>query len=314
MSRSSLQPAPTNAFVSLIIVTYNSAPLLPAFFATLTTTVYAPYEIIVVDNASDDNTCYYLAAEHSHVRLLANQHNVGFGSACNQGAKAARGDVLVFLNPDIRVTPDWLSLLVEHITEDPDTTILCPTTLYPDGTPQRTSTAVREVAAVPGCAMMMRTSAWQKLGGFDEHMFLYWEDIELCWRCWLSGGRVLADLQAIVYHERGGSAGDQRWDAERTKNSLYTYLKLMRWQRVIPFATQLMVKTLVKLFIGRGEGLLGAWRWNMVHLTHTLASRQQILGQDTCSSDHLERMIDIHNAEQQYYRQHKKKERITTHS
>lgn len=299
--------------VSLIVVTYNSVSLLPDFFETLTTTIYTPYEIIVVDNASQDETCHYLASAQNHVRLLANQHNIGFGSACNQGAKAARGAVLVFLNPDIRVTPDWLSILVEHLTAYHNTTILCPTTLYPDGIPQRTSTAVKEVATVPGCAMTMSKAAWQQLGGFDERMFLYWEDVELCWRCWLSGGQVLADLQAIVYHERGGSAGNQQWDAERTKNSLYTYLKLMRWQRVVPFAAQLMVKTLVKLIIGRGKGLVGAWRWNMVHLRQTLTIRQHLLSRRTGSSKQLERMIDRHNAEQRSYHKQQRKQRTTTH-
>lgn len=305
---------PTNAFVSLIIVTYNSVSLLPDFFEALTTTVYAPYEIIVVDNASHDETCHYLTSKQNHVRLLAKQHNSGFGSACNQGAKAARGEVLVFLNPDIRVTPDWLSILVEHLIAYHNSTILCPTTLYPDGMPQHTSTAVREVAVVPGCAMIMRKATWQQLGGFDEHMFLYWEDVELCWRCWLSGGRVLADLQAIVYHERGGSAGDQQWDAERTKNSLYTYLKLMRWQRTVPFVAELLAKTLVKLIIGRGKGLVGAWRWNIVHLRQTLATRHHLLSQRTGSPEQLERMIDIHNAEQRDYRKQQRKQHTITHT
>ena len=306
----SLQPDTKSPLVSLIIVTYNSASLLPAFFEALTTTVYTPYEVLVVDNASQDHTQHYLTSEHSHIRLIANPQNMGFGKACNRGAAAAQGDVLVFLNPDVHVTPDWLSLLVEHITGYHDTVILCPSTPYPGKIPQRSSTAMREVAAVPGCAMMMSKAGWQQLGGFDENIFLYWEDTELCWRCWLMGGRVLVDLQAIVYHERGGSTGYRRWDAEQTKNSLYAYLKLMRWRRVVPFVAGLMVKTLVKVLLGRGKGLWGAWTWNLKHLTQTLTLRHQILSQNTQASDHLERMIDRHNAEQRYSRQSRKKEHL----
>ena len=141
----------------------------------------------------------------------------------------------MFLNPDVFVTPDWLAILVRRVAEYPDAAIICPTTLYPDQPVPIATTAVEESAAVPGCAMLMPRAAWQELGGFDERIFLYWEDTELCWRAWLLGRRVLADLEALVYHERGGSGGGgRRWDAEQIKNGLYTYLKLMRWRRAHP--------------------------------------------------------------------------------
>src|SRR4051812_3573298 len=89
---------PPTPLVSLIIVTYNSAPLLPAFFAALATTTYAPYEVLVVDNASQDGTPQLIATNYPAARLLANHENLGFGRACNQGARATHGKLLVFLN------------------------------------------------------------------------------------------------------------------------------------------------------------------------------------------------------------------------
>src|SRR3954466_5845499 len=80
---------PTTPLVSLIVVTYNSAPLLPEFFAALATTTYARYEVLVVDNASQDGTPQLVATDYPAARLLANDQNLGFGRACNQGARAA---------------------------------------------------------------------------------------------------------------------------------------------------------------------------------------------------------------------------------
>jgi N-acetylglucosaminyl-diphospho-decaprenol L-rhamnosyltransferase len=285
---------PTTPLVSLIVVTYNSAPLLPDFFAALATTKYAPYEVLVVDNASQDGTPQVLTADYPAIRLIANRENLGFGRACNQGARAARGELLVFLNPDVFVTPDWLAILVRRVAEYPDAAIICPTTLYPDQPAPIAIVAVEEAAAVPGCAMLMPRAAWQELGGFDERIFLYWEDTELCWRAWLLGRRVLADLEALVYHKRGGSGGGQRWDAEQVKNGLYTHLKLMRWRRTLPFAALLVGKTLAKLVLRRQPGLLVAWRWNWRHLGQTLAVRRELLRVRRGDPAVLERRIAAH--------------------
>jgi hypothetical protein len=347
--------------VSLIIVTYNSVGELPGFFAALAETTYAPYEVLVVDNASRDETLRYLAEHQPQVRVLANRDNLGFGRACNQGARQAQGDLLVFLNPDVRVTPGWLSILARHMEEHTEAAIICPQTVEPRnrGTaePQNRGTGeggdketgrqgdretrrpktgdwrqeamervrrgdpgnrpgelslpvaantrspgVRETAAVPGCALMIRHVAWQALGGFDERMFLYWEDTELCWRAWLLGWRVLEDLEAQVYHRRGGSAGGRRWDAEQTKNGLYTYLKLMRWRRVLPFAARLAAISVAKLVLYRSPDPLVGWAWNLGNLRATLAQRRAIARLRRADPAALERLIRAHERRQRAQR------------
>jgi N-acetylglucosaminyl-diphospho-decaprenol L-rhamnosyltransferase len=302
----------TTPLVSLIVVTYNSARLLPDFFAALATTTYAPYEVLVVDNASQDGTPQVVATDYPVARLIANHENLGFGRACNQGARAARGQMLVFLNPDVFVTPSWLAVLVHRVAEHPDVAIICPTTLYPGQAAPITTTAVEESAAVPGCAMLMPCTVWQELGGFDEQIFLYWEDTELCWRAWLLGWRVLADLEAIVYHEHGGSGGGRRWDAEQIKNGLYTPLKLMRWRRTIPFVALLAGKTLAKLMLRRQPGLLTAWRWNWQHLGRTLAIRREIVRRRAIDLERLEWMITMHKQKQVGYRRTERARNATT--
>jgi GT2 family glycosyltransferase len=289
--------------VSLIVVTYHSAALLPAFFKALEGTAYAPYEVLVVDNASQDGTPQLVAERYPAARLQANEQNLGFGRACNQGARAARGALLVFLNPDVIVTPDWLAILVRRAAEQPDAAILCPTTLYPGQRPAPAAAPFAEVAAVPGCAMLMPRVAWQELGGFDERIFMYWEDTELCWRAWLLGRRVLTDLESLVYHERGGSGGGRRWDTEQTRNSLYTYLKLMRWRRLLPFAALLAAKTLAKIVLRRQLGLLEAWRWNWRHLGETLARRHEFMRARRGDPVALERRVRVHQRQMRRGRQ-----------
>lgn len=298
--------------VSLIIINYNGAALLPACLEALWRTDYRPVELIVVDNASGDASLAYVAQAHPQARVIANAENVGFGRACNQGAAAAQGDLLVFLNPDVVVTPEWLDILVAHLAVNPDAAIICPTTLAPGQERPRYDTPVEEVAAVPGAAMALPRAAWRELGGFDEQMFLYWEDVELCWRAWLLGWRVLADLRAMVYHERGATAGSRRWDAEQTKNSLYTYLKLMRWRRVAPFAAALLLKTLAKAALLRSPGLLGAWLWNARHLGLTLAQRRALLARRRTDPADLERRIDTHNRRQRRERRERAKRSPTS--
>ncbi|MBA3469183.1 MAG: glycosyltransferase family 2 protein [Herpetosiphonaceae bacterium] len=281
----------THPLVSLIVVTYNSAAELASFFAALAGTTYPRYEVIVVDNASTDTTVADLAAYPA--TPIASSTNLGFGRGCNRGAAAAQGEYLVFLNPDVQVTPEWLSVLMQHSQQHPEA-MLCPSTLYPDQPPPPPVPPLEVVAAVPGCALFVPRATWQQVGPFDEHIFLYWEDTELCWRASLLGYRIMADFVSIVYHQRGASTGFRRWDDELTKNSLYTYLKLMRWRRVLPFTLVLAVKTLLKLAIYRQPGLGRAWWWNIRHLPQTLRARRLVLDKRQTAPIIIERLIAEH--------------------
>lgn len=284
------QPAP---LVSLIVVTYNSARLLPACLDALLATEYAPFELLVIDNASSDGTPALVAAHYPQARLLANTANLGFGRACNLGAAAAQGELLVFLNPDVIVPPGWLGVLAQRMREHPDAGIICPTTLDHGQAPPPPA-APADTAAVPGCAMLVRRAAWRQLGGFDERFFLYWEDTDLCWRAWLLGWRVLEEFEAYVFHERGGSAGDRRWDAETTKNSLRTYLKTMRWRAVAPFVARLALTTAAKLALRGQTELLGAWAASWRQLGETLALRRELLRARKIDPARLERLVATH--------------------
>lgn len=277
--------------VSIVLVTYNDERFLPEYLARLDATTYEPRELIVVDNGSTDATLELLRARGIRLNLIENAPSVGFGAACNQAAELAKGDFLVFMNADVWVTPEWLAQLVDRMREQPDAGIVSPITLPVYKGVERAEQPYRDVAAVPGCSMMVRRSAWDELGGFEPHFFLTWEDTELCWRARLAGWRVLEDLEAHVWHLGRGSW--RRWAAEELHNGLYSHLKLMRWRRAVPFLGQSAARTAVKLALLRDPSLLRAWSRVYRELPTALRERRRWL-QDARRSRALERLVTAH--------------------
>lgn len=288
------QPQPVA--VSLIIVNYNGAALLPDCIDSALQTTAPDTEIVVVDNNSTDASLLVLARYNTRVRIVRSQHNLGFGRACNLGVAAARGDLLVFLNPDVSFVAGWLEPLARAAASDRRIALLCPQMLYP-GTPVPTPHAAPrliERALLPGCGLTARRDAWLMLGGFDETFFLYWEDTELCWRARLLGWRVVSVENSSIYHQRGATTGQfGRWDAERARNSLYTYLKLMRPSRVLGYTARLFAACVIKA-IARptlAVDFVQAWWWNIRHVAKTVRERRALAAQRTGSYRELERLI-----------------------
>jgi GT2 family glycosyltransferase len=286
--------------VSIILVTYNDERFLPQYFERLDTTTYAAWEQIAVDNGSTDGTRELLRARGDRLTLIENSESKGFGAGCNQGAGHAKGEYLVFMNADVWVLPDWLERLVRRMEEEQDAGIVSPVTLPLYKGPEPADLPYLEVAAVPGASMMVRRTAWEELGGFEERFFLTWEDTELCWRARLAGWRVLEDLEAHVWHLGRGSW--RRWAAEELHNGLYTHLKLMRWRRTIPFLGIAAMRTAVKLMLLRDPSLLGAWSRAFRKLPAARAERRHWL-RDRGRSRALERLVSDH-------RRRRRRERI----
>jgi len=286
----------TRPLVSLVLVTYNSEAPLPALLDSLEATTYEPYELIVVDNGSSDATVSLIERRRPDATLLTNAPSRGYGAGCNQGAARARGDFLVFLNPDIVVPPGWLEALVGCFQGDRRIGIVSPEVLPPGWRPRDTDVRSVEVATVPGCAMMVSRTAWDDLGGFDETIFLYWEDTDLCWRAWLSGWQVLETLGTHVFHDEGhGGGGSRSLAGEEMKNALYVTLKLRRGRHVPLVVLGRAVSTVAKAVLWRRADVFAAWRWNVAHLRTTLERRRRCL--DGTSDDRvaaLERRIAGH--------------------
>jgi N-acetylglucosaminyl-diphospho-decaprenol L-rhamnosyltransferase len=278
--------------VSIVLVTYNDEEFLSEYFERLDRTEYSPWEHLAVDNGSTDTTLDLLRARGDRLTLVENTESRGFGSGCNQGAGLARGEFLLFMNADVWVTPEWLTRLVDRMEQAPDVGIISPVTLPLYKQPEESTTPYRDVAAVPGCAMLVRRAAWEELGGFDERFFLTWEDTELCWRARLAGWRVLEDLQSHVWHL--GRGNWRRWAGEELHNGLYTHVKLMRWRQTVPFFARSAVRSTVKFALLRDLSLLRAWSRLYRELPELLRERRRWV-EDRGRSRALERLVRGHS-------------------
>jgi GT2 family glycosyltransferase len=223
--------------ISIVVVTHESVEDIETALTSLRDDgPNDSYEIIVVDNASIDGTADLVAARHPAARLIRSSERRGFAANCNRGVAVARGQRLVFFNPDARTRPGALDLLLDYLADHPDVGIVAPALVYPDGSPQPsarrfprfTTTVIRrtplrllfpnsarerrhlmqdanldaaiEVDWVLGAAFVMTKDTFDRLGGFDEGYRLYCEDIDLCWRTWDAGLQVVYLPQAVVEH------------------------------------------------------------------------------------------------------------------
>lgn len=202
-------------------------------------------EVIVVDNASTDGTAEMVRREFPQVKLICNSENLGYTKANNIGIKQSRGKYILLLNPDTIVKPNALKALVECAEAHPDAGIIGAKLLNPDGSIQRSARSfpdigaglfrntvlgrlfpnnpfvrrylltdfsydeVREVDWVSGAAMLVRRELFDRIGLLDERFWAYCEDVDLCWRAWQAGFKVLFCPNAVIVHKIGRSS-DQR--------------------------------------------------------------------------------------------------------
>ncbi len=216
---------------SLIIPVYNQYQHTQTCLKSLANTVTrVPYEVIVVDDASDDCTPRLLAGMNG-ITTLTNPKNLGFIGACNRGAGEANAEFLVFLNNDTAVTDYWLDRLLETFSRFPNTGIAGARLLFPDGSLQEVGGIIfrdgsgwnygrgqdpadprfqyaRKADYVSGACLAVPKALFQQLGGFDDHYApAYYEDTDLAFKCRDAGFEVRVQPQSTVIHFEGATSG-----------------------------------------------------------------------------------------------------------
>jgi GT2 family glycosyltransferase len=231
--------------IGVVIPTYNSAHTVGGCIARLGAD--PAVDLLCVDNASSDGTADVVRAAGVAVEVLPS--NRGFSAACNHGARrlAAHNPWVAFVNPDIRL--DAAALVAMAGAAPPDISAVAPLVVDPSGTtqpdlarraPTLAATSVRyllgaradvggrrqlgrlrdgtdrwvDVDVTSGGCLLVRTSAFEEVGGFSEAYFLNFEDVELCLRLRQRGGRVAVDTAWTAVHDKGtsstGVAAEQR--------------------------------------------------------------------------------------------------------
>lgn len=199
-------------------------------------------EVIVVDNASTDDSVSMLAEALPWVQVIANRQNLGFTKANNQGLAASRGRYVLFLNPDTEVTPQALGQMLAYAEAHPEVGVLGPQLRYGDGAVQssrrrfptlatfflestvlqkrwprnqsldryfvldKPDDAISQVDWVVGACMLVRRAVLDAIGGFDEGFFMYSEELDLCHRAVDAGWQVVYYPRAVVTHHEGKSS------------------------------------------------------------------------------------------------------------
>lgn len=161
------------------------------------------HEILVVDDASEDESVEVLGRDFPAVRVVALKENVGFGAACNRGVEEAGNELVLLLNSDMEVTPASIGVLAEHFSE-PEVFAAGPryaepgdATALPDGGRE----LVRPELGSPAGGGLFSRAKFLDLGGFDPlYRPFYWEDLDLGWRAWRAGWRVIYDGRVHFLH------------------------------------------------------------------------------------------------------------------
>ena len=226
-----IRPMRDSAGPSIVIPVFNKAVLTYQCLKSLIEhTAPGSYEVIVVDNASSDETPRLLGHVEG-LRVIRNAANLGFVDACNQGAAEARGEGVLFLNNDTMVFPGWLPPLVEALAADPTVGAVGGQLIYPTGRLQEAGGIIwndgtgwnygrgddrdrpdyqyaREVDYCSGACLLVRRRLFAELGGFDRRFApAYYEDTDLCFEIRRLGYRVVYQPRARVLHMEGATAG-----------------------------------------------------------------------------------------------------------
>ena len=199
----------------IVMVTYNSMKWLRACVAALAAVQYPLEELHLVfaDNGSTDGTLEELrrmAGEYpafGGFTVAENGANLGFGAACNRGAAKGSAPLLFFLNLDTEVWPDVFLRLDEAAVRAPQETAAFECRQLPYETGHHIDPVTLETSWASGAALAVRRAAFTSVGGFDEHLFMYCEDVDLSWRLRAGGYRLQYVPAARVTHysyENGG--------------------------------------------------------------------------------------------------------------
>jgi GT2 family glycosyltransferase len=259
--------------VSVIVLSFNSLRYMEPCFTSLRQLDYPKdrLELVLADNASGDGSVEYVREHFPQVRIIQFNQNYGFCGGNNRAASQSQNEFVAFLNPDMRVDPHWLKGLVEKVGSEPD--VVCASSKILDWDGSRIDFGgtllqflghgradgyqdsdlsaydqVHYILAPCGGAMLINRQLFQGVGGFDEDFAAYFEDLDLGWRLWILGYKVVLAPESICYHVHFGSFSKQpeaKLQYLYERNALYTIIKNYEQRyldRVLPLALLLQAR------------------------------------------------------------------------
>jgi N-acetylglucosaminyl-diphospho-decaprenol L-rhamnosyltransferase len=264
------------ADLAVVVINYNAGEYLASCVASVVASADGLHvDVLVIDNASRDGSARAAVARTPQARLIENPTNRGLSAAWNQGARAVDAPWILFLNPDAEIIHGDLATFVQAGEDRSDVALLGPLIRNPDGTVYESGrsfpgvvqavghaflgpfapnnrftrayrqtewdrTTPREVGWVSGAAMLVRRSAFEQVGGFDEGFWLYGEELDLGTRLRDAGWKVLATPTLEILHVGGVSTGRSRRTHVMHSQGNFRYYRKHRakgWRRAtLPLA------------------------------------------------------------------------------
>ncbi len=311
------------AQISVIIPNWNGEKLLASCLDSVFKQSFNDFEVIVVDNGSQDGSVKLVESRYPQVHLIALPKNVGFAAAVNLGIKKSRAPFVALLNNDAIVTANWLAKLYQAAVGHPEVFGVAPKIIsasmkgvienagdkinivcqaYPIGRGAESSKFSRPgyVFGASGAASLFRRSVLVKLGLFDEDFFFYFEDVDFSFRAQLAGFKCWYEPEAVVYHYGEKSAvrlGDFI-EYQRLRNTLYLMIKnlpvglLLRRGRF--WKIPLVLLHTFYFFVKNGKGKYALWAWRDVvfSLPKLLAKRRMIFKMCRVSLDSIDQLME----------------------
>jgi GT2 family glycosyltransferase/Flp pilus assembly protein TadD len=225
--------------VSIIIPVFNKVGYTQKCLETLLrNTRRGLYEVIIIDNASTDGTKNLLERLASEFKIIVNNKNIGFAGACNQGARAASTEYLLFLNNDTESKSGWLEPLLEILDHDETVAAAGSKLLFPDNTIQHAGVVIfndkklpdplvaqhiyykkqsdlpeasqkRTYQALTAACLLIRKSAFYQVGGFDEGYWNGYEDVDLCFKFQEKGWKLVYQPESVLIHHESKSGPER---------------------------------------------------------------------------------------------------------
>ena len=247
--------------ISIVSVTHNSLKVLPRMLSSINSDL----PIIIIDNNSDNQDGLKRVTKRHNARLILNQSNLGFGVSCNIGASISKTKYILFLNPDTELNENTIKYLLDAIKKYPNASAMNPkiiaddnkqfikrrSHLLPRSKWERRSYFKKdaEVNILSGAALLVNAKHFNQVKGFDQNIFLFHEDDDLCLRLRKECGPLMYVNKSIVKHYSGTStsrsneiASFKAWHMGQSK--IYTIKK----HEVVLGRTLAIINSIFKIF------------------------------------------------------------------
>jgi len=273
--------------LSIVILSYNTKHLTLACLKSIISQytqelAEKEFEIIVVDNASTDDSVesikYYVSSIKcdGKIALIQNKENVGFGKGCNLGAKNAKGKYILFLNSDTQIFDKGFLLMVDFLDKNTNVAVLGGKIENDDGSIQKSwgkfynlfnlliillgferfgflrpnPNKIKKVDWISGACMMIKHDIFEKLTGFDERLFMYVEDMEICFRAQKLGYQTYFYPNIKLMHKSQGSSNRTFAIIYIYKGILHYYSKHKTYLEYLVAKTLLILKATILILVG----------------------------------------------------------------